>query len=108
MENTINISDSAAVRIKDLIDKEGADKAFRIEVVAGGCQGFKYRFDFTAVQDGDLVFEKNGAKVVTDTTSIEVIGGSTIDFVEELGESYFAMTNPQATGSCGCGSSFAV
>lgn len=106
--NTIEITDSAAERIKYLLESEKDADAFRIRVDGGGCSGFQYIFDFGKVQPDDLVFEKNGVKVATDTTSIELINGSRLDYINELGGAYFSVKNPQATSSCGCGSSFAV
>lgn len=108
MENTIYISDSAAKRISNLLKSEAKGNVFRITVDAGGCNGFQYKFDFTPATADDLSFEKDGAKVATDITSIEFIKGTTVDFIEELGGAYFTMKNPNAASSCGCGSSFAV
>lgn len=108
MENTIEITDSAANRIKALLAEEKDADAFRIRVDGGGCSGFQYVFGFGKAAADDLVFEKNGIKVITDTTSIDLIKGSKLDFIEELGAQYFAVKNPQASSSCGCGSSFAV
>ena len=105
---TLHISDSAASRINYLLSSEGENRAFRVTVEGGGCSGFQYKFDFTNILPDDLRFDKNGAKVVTDQTSLELLKGSTVDFVEELGGAYFAMKNPNAASSCGCGSSFAV
>lgn len=107
MEQAIQISDSAAKRIAFLSANE-AGKAFRVSVDGGGCSGFMYKFDFSDVAGDDIIFEKNGAKVVTDPTSLELLNGSTVDYVEQLDGAYFAMKNPNATSSCGCGSSFAV
>ena len=104
----IEITDSAASRIKHLLaSEEGAD-AFRIRVDGGGCSGFQYVFGFGKIEAADVVFEKNGAKVATDSTSIELINGSMLDYINELGGAYFSVKNPQATSSCGCGSSFAL
>ncbi len=107
MEQTIDISDSAASRISFLATQE-AGKAFRVSVDGGGCSGFKYKFDFSDTAPDDIVFEKNGAKVVTDATSLEFLKGSVVDYIEQLDGAYFAMKNPNAKSSCGCGSSFAV
>jgi iron-sulfur cluster assembly accessory protein len=108
MENTIYISDSAAKRISNLLKDEPTGNVFRITVDAGGCNGFQYKFDFTPANADDLNFEKDGAKVTTDPTSIEFLKGTTVDFIEELGGAYFSMKNPNAASSCGCGTSFAV
>jgi iron-sulfur cluster assembly accessory protein len=108
MENTIYISDSAAKRISHLLKDEPQGNVFRITVDAGGCNGFQYKFDFTPAAADDVNFEKEGAKVATDPTSLEFLKGTTVDFIEELGGSFFSMKNPNAASSCGCGSSFAV
>lgn len=108
LNTTIEITDSAANRIKHLLEGEKEADAFTIRVDGGGCSGFQYIFGFGKAAADDLVFEKNGIKVATDTTSIELINGAKLDYVEELGGAYFAVKNPNATSSCGCGSSFAV
>ena len=108
LNTTIEISDSAAGRIKHLLASEKDADAFRVRVDGGGCSGFQYIFGFGKVEGDDVVFEKNGIKVATDPTSLELIGGSRLDYIEELGGAYFAMKNPNATTTCGCGSSFSV
>ena len=107
-QNTIEITDSAASRIKTLLEQEKDADAFRIRVDGGGCSGFQYVFGFGKFEADDIIFEKNGIKVATDATSIDLIKGSRLDYVQELGAQYFAIKNPLATSSCGCGSSFAV
>jgi len=104
----ITISDSAAARIVKLLEKEDGKNVFRISVLGGGCSGFQYKFDFSPAQADDIAFEKNGAKVVTDPVSIDLLADSQLDFISELGSQYFAMKNPNASSTCGCGSSFAV
>jgi len=104
----ITISEAAAKRIGELTVKEPTGNVFRISVLGGGCSGFQYKFDFSSAQNDDLVFEKNGSKVVIDPTSIGLLADSQLDFVSELGAQYFAMKNPNASSTCGCGSSFAV
>ena len=94
MEQAIHISDSAASRIAHLSVQE-AGKAFRVSVDGGGCSGFQYKFDFSNVASDDIVFEKNGAKVVTDPTSLEFLNGSTVDYIEQLDGAYFAMKKSQ-------------
>jgi iron-sulfur cluster insertion protein len=81
----------------------------RISVSGGGCSGFQYGFDFDeAVNEDDRLFERDGARVVIDEVSLELLKGSRIDFVEDLMGAYFKVENPNATSSCGCGSSFAM
>ncbi len=112
MTNTPNItlSDSAAKRIAFLLEDEPTGTYFRIAVEGGGCSGFQYRFDFdaAALAEDDLEIEKEGAKVVIDTTSLELVEGSELDFTTELVGSAFALKNPQAVSGCGCGNSFAL
>ncbi len=104
------ISPNAAKRISLLAAQEAQpDTMLRVSVSGGGCSGFQYGFDFdTAINPDDRVFERDGAKVVIDETSLELLAGSQIDFVEDLMGSYFKVENPQAESACGCGSSFSI
>ena len=105
------LTETAATRIgKLLIDEGEPPNAFmRVGVEGGGCSGFQYTFKFdTQKNDDDLVFEKNGVEVVVDEVSLELIHGGTLDYVEELIGSYFQVTNPNASSSCGCGTSFSI
>ena len=107
----IQISNTAASRIAYLLEQENSDEALRlrISVFGGGCSGFQYNFTLdSAMNTDDHLFEKNGIYVVIDEVSLALLQGSEIDFVEELGASYFKVVNPNATTNCGCGSSFAV
>ncbi len=107
---TITLTDSLVKRIKTLREKQG-DPALnlRITVNGGGCQGFEYAFDLDAVRnDDDQVFEKDGVAVVTDEISLPYLAGSQIDYVDELIGAHFKVVNPNATSSCGCGTSFSV
>lgn len=110
IENSVSISASAADRIKIILAAQtGGPSMLRIAVDGGGCSGFSYRFDFAdAANDDDIVFERDGAKVVVDQTSLPFLEGSEIDFVNELIGSSFKIHNPNATASCGCGTSFSV
>lgn len=103
------ITESAARRISGLAAQEDGRPMLRISVSGGGCSGFQYGFDFDeAVNEDDRLFERDGAKVVIDEVSLELLKGSRIDFVEDLMGAYFKVENPNATSSCGCGSSFAM
>jgi iron-sulfur cluster insertion protein len=104
------ISDSAAKRVAVLRQMEGDEAMMlRITVSGGGCSGFQYGFGFDkAVNEDDHVFEHMGVGVVTDDASLDLLNGSVIDFVEDLMGASFQIKNPNATASCGCGSSFAV
>jgi iron-sulfur cluster insertion protein len=106
----VTISASAARRIAGLIAAEGKDGVgMRVTVSGGGCAGFQYGFSFDDARNADdRVFERDGARVVVDETSLEFLKGAEIDFVEDLLGSYFKIHNPNATSSCGCGTSFAI
>ncbi len=106
----INISDNAAKRISALAAAEGKDgMRLRVSVSGGGCSGFQYGFSLDDHRnDDDLLFNKDGVEVIIDEMSLEYLKGSELDYVEDLIGSYFAMKNPNASSTCGCGSSFAV
>lgn len=110
MASTFSVSASAAKRIAALGAAEGKPGLMmRVAVSGGGCSGFKYEFNLDgSVNADDRVFEKDGVKVVVDETSLEFLGNAELDFKEDLMGSYFAVTNPNAKSSCGCGASFAV
>lgn len=106
----LTITESAVGRLRELVAAEGDPKLMlRITVSGGGCSGYQYGFSFDdKTTPDDLVFERDGMRVVTDEASIGLLSGSEIDFVENLTGAYFAVNNPNATSSCGCGTSFAV
>lgn len=112
VENTapVSVSTSAAKRLAHLFEKEGKPGLMlRVSVSGGGCSGFQYGFAFEEqCNDDDQVIEKDGVKVVIDNMSLMYLSGSEIDFTEDLGGSAFAVKNPNATSSCGCGTSFAI
>ena len=110
MKNDINITENASKQIFELISNEKkTDKYFRIKVDGGGCAGFQYNFTFTNIKDdNDLIFKKNNVTVLIDDISYNLVKGSTIDYVTELIGSSFKIINPQATSSCGCGTSFSI
>jgi iron-sulfur cluster assembly accessory protein len=89
--------------------KQGKQPMLRLAVEGGGCSGFQYRFGLAeGIEDDDLVVETDGVKLVVDAISLDLVAGSTVDFVDSLGGSAFKVENPQAAAGCGCGSSFAV
>ena len=105
----VELTQSAAKRIAHLMAQEGPDAKLRVEVNGGGCSGFSYGFKFDdSVQDGDLVIERDGAVVLIDDMSLQFLTGSRIDYVEDLMAASFRIDNPNASSSCGCGTSFAV
>jgi iron-sulfur cluster insertion protein len=108
--NRVTVSENAAKRIATLIQMEGdADLMLRLSVSGGGCSGFQYGFSFDkSQQQDDRIFERNGVKVVIDDTSLELLAGAEIDFVEDLVGASFQIKNPNASSSCGCGNSFSV
>jgi iron-sulfur cluster assembly accessory protein len=108
-EATVTVSDRAARRIAQIVAGDPATPMLRVSVEGGGCSGFQYKFDLVAERDAcDLVIEKGGARVLVDPVSLGLLNGSEIDFVEDLMGATFKVRNPNATASCGCGTSFAV
>jgi iron-sulfur cluster assembly accessory protein len=108
-EATVTVSDRAARRIAQIVAGDPATPMLRVSVEGGGCSGFQYKFDLVAERDADdLVIEKGGARVLVDPVSLGLLNGSEIDFVEDLMGAAFKVKNPNATASCGCGTSFAI
>jgi len=107
--DTVTLSDSAAKRIAAILKTDADKKAMRVSVEGGGCSGFSYKFDLVdGEQDDDLILEKGDAKVLIDSLSLVYMGGSEIDFVDNLLGQSFQIKNPNAVASCGCGTSFSV
>ena len=106
----LTLSASAARRINRVVAEQGNPALMvRLEVLGGGCSGYQYKFGFdAALGDEDRVVERDGAKLVVDTTSLDLLRGSEVDYGETLMEAGFRVVNPNAASSCGCGSSFAV
>ncbi|HYE01282.1 MAG TPA: iron-sulfur cluster insertion protein ErpA [Alphaproteobacteria bacterium] len=106
----IALTANAARRIRQLRELEGNPALMlRIAVSGGGCSGFQYGFSFdTEAHAEDLVFERDGVRVVVDDVSMDLLGGAELDFVEDLMGAYFKLDNPNAKSTCGCGTSFAV
>ncbi len=101
------ISASAARRIAKLASAEAAGTFLRVTVSGGGCSGFQYGFVLeTARLDDDRVFERDGATVVVDETSLDLLKGAELNYVEDLSGAFFQIRNPNAQSSCGCGMSF--
>ena len=106
----VTLSESAAKRIAFLHNQEDNPEArLRVSVSGGGCSGFSYGFEFDDQRnDDDTVIERNGVEVLIDEVSMMYLAGSEIDYVEDLMASAFAIRNPNASSSCGCGSSFSI
>jgi iron-sulfur cluster assembly accessory protein len=105
----ITVTERAAARINEIVADEPTNKLLRVSVEGGGCSGFQYKFDLVpAAADDDLVIERDTAKVLVDPVSIQFLAGAEIDFVDELIGAAFKIRNPNATASCGCGTSFSV
>jgi len=107
---TIGFTESAANKVKALVEEEkNPNLKLRVSVDGGGCSGFQYAFAFDEkVNDDDTVIEKNGSTVIVDVTSMQYLNGSEVDYLEGLEGARFVVNNPNATSTCGCGSSFSV
>ncbi len=106
---TVSVSARAARRISQIVASEPATPILRVSVDGGGCSGFQYGFNLVASPEADdLVIERDGVKVVIDPVSLQFLGGSEIDFIDDLIGQSFAVKNPNTTSSCGCGTSFSV
>ena len=108
MVDKIEITENAQKHISKIVSKDGANY-FRITVLGGGCAGFQYKFGFEKNKNqDDLVIKTKKVSIIIDSTSIELIKGSKIDYVTELIGSSFKISNPHASSSCGCGTSFSI
>jgi len=106
---SVTVSARAAKKIAEIIAAEGHPAMLRLAVTGGGCSGFQYNFALDEVQaEDDLVIEQGGIKVLIDSTSLEFLKGAEIDYVDDLIGAAFKVNNPNATSSCGCGTSFAI
>lgn len=109
-ESPLIFTDSAADKVKALIVEEGNDNLkLRVYVTGGGCSGFQYGFTFDeSINDGDTSVEKNGVTLLIDPMSYQYMVGAEIDYKEDLEGAQFVIRNPNATTTCGCGSSFSA
>jgi iron-sulfur cluster assembly accessory protein len=105
---SLSLTPSAAKRVAFIAAKQGKPAVLRLAVDGGGCAGFSYRFEMGAIEDEDLKVETDGVTLVVDPVSHDLLDGSAVDYVEDLGGSAFKVTNPNAASGCGCGSSFSV
>ena len=106
----LELSDNAAKKVRQLRESEGnQDLMLRVYVTGGGCSGFSYGFNFAeSVNDDDAEFENGDVKMVVDSLSYQYLLGSEVDYVQGLEGSRFIVKNPNATTTCGCGSSFSI
>jgi iron-sulfur cluster assembly accessory protein len=108
-EPDISLTENAARKVAAIAGRKNAPAILRLAVDGGGCAGFTYSFELAAGPEAeDTVAETGGVKLVVDPASLELVRGSSVDFVEDLGGAAFKVTNPNAQSGCGCGSSFSV
>lgn len=109
MTGSITLTEKAAKRIAKIMEKQPDKNALRISVEGGGCAGFSYKFDLVSgSNDDDTKVSRDGATVLVDSMSLPFMDGAEIDFVDDLMGQSFKINNPNATSSCGCGTSFSV
>jgi iron-sulfur cluster insertion protein len=109
MSTAVSLTERAVERIKDIVEGEPGKPYLRVSVAGGGCSGFQYEFDLDAERaEDDLLIERDGAGVVIDPVSLAYLLGAEIDFVDDLIGAQFKINNPNATASCGCGTSFTI
>ena len=106
----VSLSTAAAARVKELRRQQGDDGLMlRLTVSGGGCSGFQYGFGFdAAVNDDDHTFDHDGVTLLVDDVSLDLLNGAEVDYVDELIGASFQVRNPNATASCGCGTSFSI
>ena len=102
------VTDRAYARLAEIAAMTGAPRALRVAVEGGGCSGFQYDIKLDDPGSDDLVLEKDGQRVLVDTVSLPFLQNAVIDFTDELIGARFVVNNPNATSSCGCGTSFSV
>ena len=108
-QDAIFLTDNAARRVAAIAERQGKPAILRLAVDGGGCAGFSYRFELAdAPEEGDMIAETDGVRLVVDEVSLNLLRGSAVDFVEDLGGASVRVTNPTAASGCGCGSSFSV
>ena len=110
MQTDLSISDQAVERINQLLaTKDNPDLMLRVYIQGGGCSGFQYGFQFDeSQQEDDIAIEQSGIKLVVDMLSLQYLGGAEIDFKDDIMGSRFLVNNPNASATCGCGSSFSI
>ena len=109
MAETLTLTPAAAKRVAWIAQRQARPAILRLSVEGGACSGFQYKFDLAeTVEPDDRVCETDGVWLVVDPVSLDLVTGSTVDFVESLGGAAFKVENPQAAAGCGCGSSFGI
>jgi iron-sulfur cluster insertion protein len=110
MQNNIELSNSAANKVRELVlEEQNPDLKLRVYIIGGGCSGFQYGFAFEEdSEDGDFVIENDGVSMMVDPMSFPYLMGSVVDYKEDLQGSRFVIENPNAKTTCGCGSSFSI
>jgi iron-sulfur cluster insertion protein len=108
-EAEIILTESAAKRVAAIAARQSKPAILRLAVDGGGCAGFSYKFELAeAAASDDAIAETDGVRLVVDPVSLDLVRGSAVDFVEDLGGAAFKVTNPNAASGCGCGSSFSI
>lgn len=109
MTDPIQLTPSAAARVAAIAQRQGKPAILRLSVEGGGCSGFQYRYGLAeTVEADDVRVDTDGVALVVDPVSLDLVRGSAVDFVEDLGGAAFRIVNPNAASGCGCGASFSV
>jgi len=109
MADTLTLTPAAAARVAMIAQKQTKPAILRLSVEGGGCSGFQYKFEMAEAPEGDdTVSETDGVKLLVDPVSLDLLDGSVVDYVENLGGAAFRVENPNAAAGCGCGSSFGI
>ena len=105
----VELTPSAAARVAAIASQQGKPAILRLSVDGGGCAGFQYKFGLAdAIESDDVIAEQDGVRLVVDSVSLDLVRGSAVDFVENMGGASFRVTNPNAASGCGCGTSFSI
>lgn len=105
----VALTPSAAARVAVIASKQGKPAILRLSVDGGGCAGFQYKFGLAEqVESDDMVAERDGVRLVVDSVSLDLVRGSAVDYIQNMGGASFQVTNPNAASGCGCGISFSI
>ncbi|MBN8814258.1 MAG: iron-sulfur cluster insertion protein ErpA [Sphingomonas sp.] len=109
LASDVTLTPAAAARVAVIAERQGKPAILRLSVEGGGCSGFQYKFGLAdAPEAGDTIVETDGARLVVDDMSLDLVRGAEVDFVDNLGGAHFSVSNPNAASGCGCGTSFSV